>query len=68
MALGSGLGHRWLSRALEAIGGGLGTGSSLFEINIWMWKYGRTFPSEFSVEEAVDMRKRQAQDSRARAA
>ena len=41
-----------------------GTGSRLFEVNIWMWKYGRTFPIEFSVA----MRTRQVQNSRARAA
>ena len=35
-----------------------GTGSRLSEVNIWMWKYGRTFPREFSVEDAVAMRKK----------
>ena len=45
-----------------------GTGSRLFEVNIWMWKYGRTFPREFSVEDAVAMRKKRVQESRARAA
>ena len=44
------------------------TGSRLFEVNIWMWKYGRTFPREFSVEDAVAMRKKRVQESRARAA
>ena len=46
------------------------TGSLLFklEVNIWMWKYGRTFPREFSVEDAVAMRKKRVQESRARAA
>ena len=34
------------------------TGSSLFEINIWMWKYGRPFPSKYSVEEAVALREK----------
>ena len=33
-----------------------------------MWKYGRTFPREFSVEDAVAMRKKREQESRARAA
>ena len=32
-----------------------------------MWKYGRTFPHELSVEDAVAMRKKQVQESRARA-
>ena len=33
-----------------------------------MWKYGRTFPRELSVEDAVAMRKKRVQESRARAA
>ena len=45
-----------------------GTGSSLFEVSIWMWKYGRTFPREFSVEDAVATKKKRVQESRARAA
>ena len=47
-----------------------GTGSRLFEVNIWMWKHasGRTFLREFSVEEAVAMRKRRVQESRERGA
>jgi hypothetical protein len=43
-----------------------GTGSRLFEVNIWMWTYGRPFPRKFSVVEAVAMRKKRAQESRAR--
>jgi hypothetical protein len=27
-----------------------GTGSRLFEVNMWMWRYGRTFPRQISVE------------------
>ncbi len=30
-----------------------GTSSRLFEVNIWMRRYGRTFPREISVERAV---------------
>ena len=47
-----------------------GTGSRLFdpEVNIWMWRYGRTFPQEFSVADAVAMRKERIQKSRKRAA
>ncbi len=26
-----------------------GTGSSLFEVNLWMWHYGRAFPRKISV-------------------
>ena len=29
-----------------------GTASKLFEINIWMWRYGRSLPSEQTIEEA----------------
>ena len=28
-----------------------GTGSRLFEINLWMWRYVRTFPPQFTVEQ-----------------
>ncbi len=47
-----------------------GTGSRLFdsEINMWMWRYGRTFPREISVDQAVELRKKRVQESRARAA
>ena len=47
-----------------------GTGSRLFEVNIWMWKYhdGRPFPRKFSVEEAVALPEKRVQESRARAA
>jgi hypothetical protein len=45
-----------------------GTGSCLFEINIWMWRYGRTFPREIAVVDAVELRKKRLIDSRTRAA
>ena len=45
-----------------------GTGSRLFEINIWMWKYGRPFPRKYFVEEAVAFRKKRVQESRAKGA
>ena len=45
-----------------------GTGSRLFEINIWMWRYGRTFPREITVADAVELRKKLLVDSRTRAA
>ena len=35
-----------------------GTGSRLFEINMWMWRYGRTFPRQISVDQAVEFRKK----------
>jgi hypothetical protein len=32
------------------------TGSSgLFEVNIWMWRYGRVFPRKISVDDATEM-------------
>ncbi len=45
-----------------------GTGSRLFEINIWMWRYGRTFPREITVSDSVELRKKRLADSRIRAA
>jgi hypothetical protein len=46
----------------------IGTGSLLFEINIWMWRYGRTFLREFSVGDVVAMQKQRVQESRAQGA
>ncbi len=34
-----------------------GTGSLIFEVNIWMWRYGRSFPRKVSVMDAVEMRR-----------
>jgi hypothetical protein len=45
-----------------------GTGSRLFEMNMWMWRYGRTFPRQISVDQAVELRKKRVQESRARGA
>ncbi len=42
------------------------TRSRLFEINMWMWRYGRTFPRRISVDQAVQLRKKRVQESRAR--
>jgi hypothetical protein len=41
-----------------------GTGSRLFEVNIWMWRYGRAFPRKISVEDAEEMRLKRVQESR----
>jgi hypothetical protein len=35
-----------------------GTGSRLFEVNIWMCQYGGPFSRKFSVEEAVQCKKK----------
>jgi hypothetical protein len=45
-----------------------GTGSRLFEINIWMWRYGRSFPLDVTVADTVAMRKQRIEESRARGA
>ncbi len=38
------------------------------EINMWMWRYGRTILRQFSVEQTVEMHKKRAHESRARGA
>ena len=45
-----------------------GTGSRLFEVNMWMWRYGRAFPRKISVEDAEEMRRKRVQESRRRGA
>jgi hypothetical protein len=45
-----------------------GTGGLLFEINMWMWRYGTTFPRQIYVDQAVELRKKRVQESRARGA
>jgi hypothetical protein len=44
------------------------TGSRLFEINMWTWRYGRTFLRQISVDQAVEFRKKRVQESRAHGA
>ncbi len=43
-------------------------GAALIEINMWMWHYGRTFPRQIAVDQAVEFRKKRVQESRARGA
>jgi hypothetical protein len=45
-----------------------GTGSRLFEVNVWMWNYGRAFPRKIPVADAEAMRRKRVQDSRLRGA
>ena len=45
-----------------------GTGSRHFEVNMWMWRYGRAFPRKISVEDAEEMRRKRVQESRRRGA
>ncbi len=40
-----------------------GTGSRLFEVNIWIWHYGR-FPRKVSVKDADEMRRARVAESR----
>ena len=44
------------------------TGSKLFEVNVWLWKYGRSLPRKCTVEEAEDMRRKRLVESRKRGA
>jgi hypothetical protein len=45
-----------------------GTGSSFFEINVWMWLCGKAFPRKISVEDAKEMRLARVSESRSRGA
>ena len=45
-----------------------GTGSRLFEVNVWMWRYGRAFPRKISVKDAEEMRRERVRESRRRGA
>ena len=40
------------------------TGSRLFEVNIWMWRYGRALPRKISVADAEEMRMKPVKESR----
>ena len=45
-----------------------GTGSRLYEVNTWMWRYGRAFPRKISVEDAEEMRRKRVRESRLKGA
>ena len=45
-----------------------GTGSRLFEVNIWMWRYGREFPRRISVEDADEMQWKHVREARLKGA
>ena len=47
---------------------GAGNGSRLYEVNIWMWRYGRGQPRRITVAEAELQRKAAISDARRRAA
>ena len=41
-----------------------GTGSKLFKVNVWMWRYGRAFPRRISVEDAEEMWRKRVIEAR----
>jgi hypothetical protein len=45
-----------------------GNGSRLYEVNIWMWRYGRGRPRMVSIAEAERIRSERVSESRIRAA
>jgi hypothetical protein len=45
-----------------------GNGSRLYELNIWMWRYGRSRPRMVSIAEAERIRSERLRESRLRAA
>ena len=45
-----------------------GTGSKLFEVNIWLWRYGRSLSRKISVEAAEEMRRKRIVDTRRKGA
>ena len=46
---------------------GRGNGSRLYELNLWMWRYGRGQPRKITVEEAEQRRRERLTDARKRA-
>ena len=47
---------------------GRGNRSRLYELNLWMWRYGRGQPRHVTVAEAEQRRKERTRDARRRAA
>ena len=47
---------------------GRGNGSRLYEVNFWMWRYGRGSPRMVSITEAERIRAERLSESRIRAA
>ena len=47
---------------------GAGNGATLWEVNIWMWRYGRSLPRTTTIEEAAARRAARLRDSRKQAA
>jgi hypothetical protein len=45
-----------------------GTGSRLYELNVWMWRYGRSLPRTISVAESENIRQKRLLESRSKSA
>ena len=62
--------HRFGNRqgAVADTSAGRGNGSRLYELNLWMWRYGRGQPRHVTVEESEKRRKERTKDARRRAA
>jgi len=60
--------HRRLGSASADTQRDRGNGSRLYEVNIWMWRYGRGRPRMVSIVEAERIRSERLSESRLRAA
>ena len=60
--------HRRLGGASADTQRDRGNGSRLYEVNIWMWRYGRGRPRMVSIAEAERIRSERVSESRIRAA
>jgi len=60
--------HRRLGSASADTQRDRGNGSRLYEVNIWMWRYGRGRPRMVSIAEAERIRSERLRESRIRAA
>ena len=54
-------------KCLRRHAAGPGYGSRLYEVNIWMWRYGRGHPQMVSIAEAERIRRERISESRIRA-
>ena len=60
--------HSGLSGATADSRPGAGNGATLWEVQLWMWRYGRSLPRTMTIEKAAERRAARLQDSRKRAA
>jgi hypothetical protein len=44
-----------------------GNGSRIYEVNLWLWRYGRSQPRTMSIEEAEAVRRDRVSEARSRA-